>query len=435
MASGFLSEPPLNPSGSVPVLLTSARFYGTLSAARCLGRLGAHVIVADSTRTGPASWSRFVARREVSPDELQPTDFLKWLLDFGKRSPRTFLYPTSDDLAWLLAKEREALSKYFYMYQPPVDCIYALLNKRRLFEICREVDVPAPLTWFPNSDADFDRLTRESAFPVLLKPQTQILNARHRKGEVVKTPSALRRQYQDFSREEYAPELMAYDPQVNQPMVQQLFADSDTRIYSISGFIDESGQLFSTRASRKVLQRPRRLGVGICFESEPVLPALADRIRRIARRVGYYGIFEVEFIEAHGEHLLIDFNPRYFGQMEFDVARGLPLPHLVYLAALGDGEGLRRLVGDANAQKDDRRAVYCNRLALETTLGLQRLSGALSAEEKATWRHWLDQHQENIIDAVIDLDDVAPAAIDTMQQMLLMARHPRSFVRTMVLNR
>ena len=53
----------LNP----PVLLTVASYYGTLAAARCLGRHGISVTVADPGYFAPASWSRFATRRLQCP--------------------------------------------------------------------------------------------------------------------------------------------------------------------------------------------------------------------------------------------------------------------------------------------------------------------------------------------------------------------------------
>ena len=61
-------------------------------------------------------------------------------------------------------------------------------------------------------------------------------------------------------------------------------------------------------------------------------------------RIGYFGVFEAEFIRLGDERLLIDFNPRFFGQMGFDVARGLPIVGLAYEAALGGTQRVTQLL-------------------------------------------------------------------------------------------
>lgn len=421
--------------GRPPVLLFSSRFYGTLAAARCFGRRGIEVTVADPTRLGPASWSRFVGRRVQCPPESEPEALVAWLLEFGRGSPRKHvLYPTSDELAWLVAIHREALAEYFHLYDPGVDAVYGLLNKRRLFEVGQQEGLRLPRTWFPETEADLEAVAREARFPVLLKPTTQILYSTHRKGQPVSEPSQLAEEYSAFARDGYAPMLVQFDPAVTRPMVQEFHPEAAEGIYSLSGFVDETGELFEVRGAMKVLQRPRRLGVGVCFESAPVRPELAEGLQRLCKRLGYHGVFEVEFIQTKDAYLLIDFNPRYYGQMGFDIARGLPLPLLAYYAAVGDRQALRAEVQAARAWRGNGE-VFCNRIALEMLLNLQRLSGALPVEEARQWREWLEAHRGRAVDPLIDSDDLMPTAVELVQLLYGSARHPRAFVRSIILNR
>ena len=39
---------------------------------------------------------------------------------------------------------------------------------------------------------------------------------------------------------------------------------------------------------------------------------------------------------------MVDFNPRYYGQMAFEIARGLNLPKLAYLDATGNLQGFEK---------------------------------------------------------------------------------------------
>ena len=432
----LMERPPrMRVVGRPSVLLFSAGFYGTLAAARCFGRNGIDVTVASPTKLGPACWSRFVNRRVACPPESQPEAFIEWLLDFGRREPlQHVLYPTSDELAWLVSVNREALSEYFHLFDPGVDAVYGLLNKRKLFEVGQEVGLRLPRTWFPESEADLDRVAREACFPVLLKPTTQILYSTHVKGHPVAQPGQLAEEYRAFSRDGYAPMLVRFDPAVSRPMVQEFHKEAAEGIYSLSGFVDETGELFEVRGAMKVLQRPRRLGVGVCFESAPVRADLAQGLQRLCKRLGYHGVFEVEFIQTKDDFLLIDFNPRFYGQMGFDIARGLPLPLLAYHAALGDRDSLMREVRSAR-EWSGRGEVFCNRIALEMLLNLQRLSGALPGDEARQWRRWLEDHRGIAVDPLIDTDDLVPTAVELAQILYGSARHPRSFVRSMVLNR
>ena len=51
-------------------------------------------------------------------------------------------------------------------------------------------------------------------------------------------------------------------------------------------------------------------------------------VRRLCRELGYFGIFEVEFLWFDGRWAAIDFNPRLFNQIGMDIRRGMPLPLL-----------------------------------------------------------------------------------------------------------
>ncbi len=431
-APATVQHPPLHRGTQLPdVLLTSSDYLGTLAAVRSFGRSGVRSVVADEGRLGAARWSQFVSRRLTCPPHAASEELIEWLLAFGKAHPPHVLCATSDDSAWLYAKHRTELGRYFHMYQASVEAVYAVLNKRRLFYAGRSVDVDFPRTWFPQSDEEIRQVAQTARFPVLIKPVTQILHSTHAKGIIVDDPALLLKEFAMMSREMYRPELLAFDPSVVSPLVQEFQPEATRGIYSLSGFIDEFGTLLGVRGATKILQRPRRLGVGVCFERADVKPALLDAIIRICRRVGYFGVFEVEFIHRDGKDLLIDFNPRFYGQMAFDIARGLPVPLMAYYAALGDRSALKELAETAQHQtNDDAVAVHCNRIEFEIMLRAQRLAGGFTASDVKFWRNWYKEHRGRIVHPIFDKNDWKPFATEITRQFLDYVRHPRAFTRS-----
>ena len=105
-------------------------------------------------------------------------------------------------------------------------------------------------------------------------------------------------------------------------------------------------------ASTKVFQRSQPVGVGVCFESLPTDPVLSNAVRRLCRELGYFGIFEVEFLWFDGRWAAIDFNPRLFNQIGMDIRRGMPLPLLACLDAAGETAALRDAVAKAQAEDE-----------------------------------------------------------------------------------
>jgi hypothetical protein len=217
-------------------------------------------------------------------------------------------------------------------------------------------------------------------------------------------------------------------------MLQRYYPKAMDGIYSLAGFRDRSGEHFAVLGANKVLQRPRRLGIGLCFEEAPVDAALAEGVRRLCERVGYFGIFEVEFIREGDRSLLIDMNGRLYNQIAFDVARGLPLPQLAYAAALDDHDEVARLLPSEDRRGEEGARVFCNRFGLEVLVGAKRLTGRMSRDEAARWRAWCDERDGGMVDAVADRDDPRPFAFEVAAQVYGYLRHPLSFVRTIALD-
>ena len=83
--------------------------------------------------------------------------------------------------------------------------------------------------------------------------------------------------------------------------------------------------------------------------------------------LGYFGIFEVEFLWFDGRWAAIDFNPRLFNQIGMDIRRGMPLPLLACLDAAGETALLREAVAKAQ-EEDDEQTVFCDRFTLRAIL-------------------------------------------------------------------
>lgn len=386
------------------------RYGGTLAAVRSLGRYGIPVTVAADELLAPARWSRHATRVVRCPPPGDAPRFLDWLLRFGEREPRHALYATSDDLAFMFAANAAELSKRFDLYQPAVESVVRVLDKKALSTACESVGLTQPPTWFPRDESDIPRIAREAPFPVLIKARTQVRRADQTKGVLVERPDGLLEGYRSFiAGHRYLPGLEPYFGEATQPMVQHVPAGSQ-RVYSISGFVDRGGNLLATRASVKVLQRTQPVGLGVCFETDEVDPGLAQSIARLCRAVGHFGVFEVEFVRDRGKSMVIDFNPRFFGQMGFDAARGLHLAAFAYHAARGDEAALRMLAAEA-ASANGGATIYTHRFIFEGLILAERFAGSLSATDYARWRQWYARNRGNAADASADRGDLLPSLV------------------------
>jgi predicted ATP-grasp superfamily ATP-dependent carboligase len=409
-------------------------YGGTLAAVRSLGALGVPVTVAGAEWLAPARWSRRAVRALRTPPPRQERVFVDWLLAFGAASPGHFLYPTSDDLAWLLARHASVLRRSFLLFQPSLETVVTLLDKKRLHAACAHAGLATLPTWFPEGTEDVTRLAPELPRPLLVKPRTQVFLASENHGRTVQEGDDLVAIYRDWLEyDRYLPGVEDDFGPLAAPMLQA-FAPDSAGVYSLSGFADVDGSVLAARAARKILQRPQRVGIGVCFEDAPVDRTVLSGIEQLCRQVGYFGVFEAELLVHGGRPHLIDFNPRFYGQMHFDCARGLPLPVLAYLAAQGRRDELLALAGRAQAV-DSSGYRYGSRFAHALWFSLRRLAGTTSAAEARHWREWYRADPARLVDAAVDAEDWLPGVVQAATEVWSAARHPRAYLRRSVLDR
>jgi D-aspartate ligase len=349
-------------------------------------------------------------------------------LCFGAEQPGHVLYPTSDEVAWLVAAHSEELSPYFSLYTPPIESLIRLLDKARLAEEARAAGLDAPETIVVRNEDEVERCSREMEFPLYVKPRAQVFGRSIGKGARIDAPSRLRSAWR-AQREAaiFDPEVQRQMSDICLPLLQRCVSGSE-RIYTVDGFIDETGEVCAMLACVKVLQRPRGSGPGIIFEHAKMDPQVEEGLRRLFRNTGFFGVFDVEFLEICGRKLLIDINPRYYNHMAFESERGLNLPWLAYLAAAGNRSALKAEVATFKSASISRQA-YVHRLPTELLLSVQRLAGRMSAEDQLYWNRRISGYRDSITDPVRTADDPNPALAEVAAEAINAIRHPRSYLR------
>lgn len=418
------------------VLLLGANYYGTLAAARAYGAKGIDVIMADESRSALCLSSRFVTERLTCPKVSDTSSFLRWLMEQGHAHGGSLvLYPTTDHLAWLFAAHRAELDQVFRIYHPDEEAIFGLLDKHRLSLAASAVGLELPFTLVAEPIEKLEQLARSMKFPILLKPRTQVFLRSGVKGVLVPSPGELKEKIAEFLRfTVYEDALRERHPEVSAPLLQEYLPAAETSVFSVSGFRTREGVLMA-RGAMKVLQRPRKLGIGLCFESRPLDSELLEKLSALCEKVGYFGTFEAEFIISGSRRLLIDFNPRFYSQMAFDQARGLDHALLAYYSARGQHAQVAKLLDQAQAWRSKGPEAYCHRGLLELVLGLQGASGRMTRAQVRHWRDWIVERRPHLIDATWSRDDPMPAVVDWALWLSRFAHHPRSFVVHYLLNR
>ncbi len=415
----------MNRESKHKVIITTGNYIGTLTTIRELGKRGIETVLADSVWS-PSKFSTFLHRFEYCPPLTDSKKFLSWLISYGRINPRMFLYPSCDNTAFLYSFNLKKLNKYFLMYSPHSDIIYRILNKKHLITICNKLSIDVPKSYFPNSLEELYNYAQRCQYPCLIKPQTQIGSITLKKGMVAYKASDLIEKYIAMQNgNSYKTFIKEYDPLVSWPIIQEFHPEAMSNTLSIAGFIDAEGKNFMTRASTKVMQKPRKIGIGLCFESTTAPYKIIEQCRQLCLDIGYFGAFEVEFIKYKDHYLLIDFNPRYYSQMEFEVRRQLNLPVLLYSKAIYDTVTFSNMVQNYHDWEQNKKYKYCLGWLFYLTIFCSWISHNMNTKEFISWIKW--KREKGIcVDAMYHKGDIKPFLYSIVQAIYSYIRHPRA---------
>ncbi len=330
-----------------PVVLARPGYAGTIAAIRDLARDQIPVTVLAESLLECGRWSRYVRATIPTGPQADPKSLLaslEKLSEHGTGPVAPVLLPSCDTSAWTYAAHAEELSPHFCMYAPPLATMDRILDKGRLELDCALAGVPVLRSWMVGNEAGIAQIADTLVFPLIIKPRTRVGSRLSGKGDVVANHDQLVRSLRRVERSQRFFGADAGHAQSGEFFLQQFVDVFPKGVLSVSGFMDRSGTHFVAGAVRKILLRTEPAGVGVCFETTPLSPELADQTARLCRRLGYFGVFEVEFIRDGDRWAAIDFNPRFYNQMALDIARGLPLARLCYYDAIGDAQRLRALL-------------------------------------------------------------------------------------------
>lgn len=416
--------------GDENVLLATGSSGGTIAAVRELSKHGLNVAVVSSQRLCPSAWSRFTLRSYKAPDEREGRRFLDRLLEIGAAAPGRVLLPTSDETAWLYTRNARLLAHYFHLHQPSLETMERILDKKLLGDAAVEAGLAVLPTWEPHSFSDVVALAPTLPYPILIKPRTQVHRRRNDKGMVAFSEKELIAKFQEYLSLEQEASADHFIPDASIPLLQYFVDIGSVGVHSVSGYIDETGDLFVTRRATKVFQRSQPAGVGVCFESLPTDYGLSDAVYRLCRELGYFGIFEVEFIRFDGRWAVIDFNPRLFNQAAMDARRGMPLALFAYLDAAGRTSELRAAVAKARQDDLDNSTVFYDRFTLRAILTAKALTRRISREELLYWREWMQKSASHSVDFAADRSDFIPGLVHACSELFLGIRAFRRFSRS-----
>ncbi len=143
--------------------------HGALGIARSAGRLGIPVHRIGSERWAPARLSRYSSSWSRVPEHASSEQLLELLHRFGTDVGRAVLIPIDDASSVFVDEHAGELDADFLLPRQPDGLARALSSKRGMYELCRQHDIPTPLSVFPESEADVLEYADRTEFPIVAK--------------------------------------------------------------------------------------------------------------------------------------------------------------------------------------------------------------------------------------------------------------------------
>jgi predicted ATP-grasp superfamily ATP-dependent carboligase len=292
-----------------------------LAVARSLGRRGIPVWGFDYEKDQIGFTSRF-CRQETSPPPRKSGEaFIEFLLSRGEGMiPRPVLIPTSDEFLITVSNHREKLGSQFLALLPEKSVIERINDKRQFHALIQQHGIPAPDTYFPESDEDLERISQEVRYPCIIKAIHSFLYTDvFTKALKIETPSELKSTYGEYfsSRKDV--------------IVQEIIEGPDDQQYSVGSYMNRESEPIAVFTSRKIRQRPVEFGVGTFYETCYV-PTLYDLSVSFLQKIGYKGLSEIEykFDSNDQSYKIIEINTRPWIQVAHAFRLGIDFPLIAY---------------------------------------------------------------------------------------------------------
>lgn len=402
-----------------PVAVFDVELPTGIAFVRSLGRAGVPVVACSPRRMAAGRFSRYVAGFRTCPPIDRTDEFSAWLADQLVAGSIDLVAPTSDTIAFHVAEAADrGLGARLPASVRDGASIRDCLLKDRFAAAMERIGFPVPAWAAPRTIDEALDAAAHLGYPLVAKPRSHV-GVGVARGAIVRSEEELRGAFVPYDIGEGHEVALRHDPDLALPLLQAFHEPGTVDVVSVSGCLDTEGRLVALSHSRKMEQWPPRLGIGTRFEATPPHP-FTEAAVEAARQLLGAGVFELELLvdRRTGEHWAIDLNPRGFGQMTLDMARGCDLPLAWYRSVTGRRAAAR--VADGPLPLEWRQTVpFLTGTAVALARGPRR---------REQLRRTRDVLSTPSVDAAFSWRDPVPGVLHGA----LFLRHPGGLVRPFI---
>lgn len=291
----------------VPVVLLDMGVPG-LAFARHLGRRNIPIIALDTKAKHWTHYSKYVytlvsKNFENNKTLLSVLDSISSIFD-----EKLVLIPLHDDHVKFVSSNRAALEHFYQVLAPDLHVAEALVDKRKLHQLCIKNEVPVPDTIFPDNIEELRSMTDKISFPCLIKPA----ESRAWQSEQAHIVLAGKKAVKVNNKDELLKTYMQLSKIDKNMIIQDLVQGPDENLYYVVLYVDKTGAIKGDFVGQKLRTYPAHFGRGSYVKSVLNQPVV-DLAHKIVKNLNYHGNIGVELKldERDKKYKLIEINARF----------------------------------------------------------------------------------------------------------------------------
>lgn len=309
------------------VLILDGNQRSALAATRALGKKGVDVTVADETVQTLAGSSRYCRSAFVYPSPYQsPLQFLETLRREMMQRGIMVLLPMTDVSTYLVLKHRVELGEEIQLPYASFEMFDRLTDKWQLFQLARELNIPAPVTYFIEDLGQLSGLFPRLKYPVVLKPYRSKIFS---EGRWISTSVRYAGSASELEHTVAHTESFSRYPF----LIQEYILGQGQGVFALY----EHGRPVFFFAHRRLREKPPSGGISVLSESVEVDPRMRAISQRILDHIQWHGVAMIEFkVSSDGIPFLMEVNARFWGSLQLAIDAGADFPYFAYRLALGE---------------------------------------------------------------------------------------------------
>jgi predicted ATP-grasp superfamily ATP-dependent carboligase len=310
------------------VLVLDGEQRSALAVVRSLGSKGIRVEVAAESMRALAAASRFASTTILAPSPTRsPREFRDWFARIAGESRYEMLLPMTDASVNLVTELASHHSVDPRIPLPRHEVCMRIQDKGTVMRVAREVGVPIPQTWQPETSEQLEDLAKNAAFPLVVKPR---FSARLDGGNWVRGPVSYA-----YSADELRLSFSKSCQAGFAPLIQEMIHGEGRGVFLFVW----NGELKAAFCHRRLREKPPWGGVSVVRDSVPYDAALVDQSFKLLKALGWdRGAAMVEYKRDNRDGLLklMEINGRFWGSLQLAIDAGMDIPSMAHRSIRGE---------------------------------------------------------------------------------------------------